>query len=302
MQLAPIPQSLLDLMARIGPNWADDVGGHIAMMTEAFSAVLRNSPDPGITVARDIAYGAHERQRLDIYAMPGAGAPPRPALLFVHGGAFVKGDRDKTPEIYSNVLRYFAPRGFVGVNIGYRLADAASYPGATVDIAAAVGWVKENAPAWNIDAGRIFLMGHSAGGAHVASYAFDRRHQPPDGHGLAGLIVVSGRVRPDVMRENPNAAKVKAYYGEDTGRYDDYAAASHVAADSVPTFVAWAEYENPLIDLHCAELVHRLAQAKRRSPPVVWLAGHNHTSSIAHINTADERFARQILEFMNDPK
>jgi hypothetical protein len=58
-----------------------------------------------------------------------------------------------------------------------------------------------------------------------------------------------------------------------------------VGANAVPTFIAWAEFENPLIDVHCAELAFRLAQAKRRSPPLLWLRGHNHTSAIGHINT-----------------
>jgi hypothetical protein len=66
----------------------------------------------------------------------------------------------------------------------------------------------------------------------------------------------------------------------------------------VPTFVAWGEFENPLLDVHCAELVFRLAEAKKRSPPVFWLKGHNHTSTIAHVGTSDEALGRKVLEFI----
>jgi hypothetical protein len=62
--------------------------------------------------------------------------------------------------------------------------------------------------------------------------------------------------------------------------------------------IAVAEFENPLLDVHCAELFHRLATAKRRAPRMVWLAGHNHTSVIAHFNTAEDRLGREILEFI----
>jgi len=301
--LPVIPDDLWTEMQRIGPVWGQDIGAHIARMTEAFSDILATAPLADVTRQVDIPYGQHPRQMLDIFLGPGARTSDKaPAVLFVHGGAFVKGNRNKTPEIYSNVLRYFATRGLVGVNIGYRLADTATYPGASEDIAKAVAWVRAQSDTLGIDRDRIFLMAHSAGGAHAASYAYNRRLHPAEGPGLAGLIVVSGRVRADVLPDNPNAAKVVAYYGPDPAVLDEASAVTHVSQDSIATFVAWAEFENPLIDLHCAELVHALAQAKRRSPPVVWLRGHNHTSAIAHINTADERLAQEILAFIANPR
>ena len=71
---------------------------------------------------------------------------------------------------------------------------------------------------------------------------------------------------------------------------------------SVPTFVGFAEYENPLIDLHCSELVFRLAAAKGHAPRLMRLPGHNHTSIIAHFNTADDALGREILEFIRTGK
>jgi acetyl esterase/lipase len=153
-----------------------------------------------------------------------------------------------------------------------------------------------------VDPSRIFLMGHSAGGAHTASYAYDRRLHPAGGPGIAGLIVISGRVRADNRADNPNARKVEAYYGTDASRFDDVSAVSHVDAESVPTFIAMAEYENPLIDVYCTELAYRLAAAKRRAPPLLWLKGHNHTSMIAHINTAEDVLGRAMLAFIDAPR
>jgi acetyl esterase len=115
--------------------------------------------------------------------------------------------------------------------------------------------------------------------------------------------VLSGRVRADNRPENPNANKVVAYYETtDQAKLDDVSPVSHVGPNSVPTLVGWGEYENPLLDVHCAELVFHLAAAKKRSPPVIWLRGHNHTSTIAHIGTADEELAQAILAFIADPR
>jgi acetyl esterase/lipase len=295
-----IPNELRDLMAEIGPQWSP--AAHVKLMLEKFSAVHRAAPERPIQVKTDISYGAHPRQQFDIY-LPDDRRRDRAAILFVHGGAFLDGHRNRTDQIYANVLRYFAVNGVVGINIGYRLADDTRYPGATDDVGAVVAWARQHAADIGIDRSRIFLMGHSAGAAHTGSYAYDKRRQPAAGPGLAGHIVVSGRVRAETLPENPNARKVVAYYGtDDASALTEMSPVTHVGADSVATFIAWSEFENPLIDMHCTELAFRLAQAKRRSPPLMWLRGHNHTSAIAHINTAEDVLGRAMLDFIDRPR
>jgi acetyl esterase len=295
-----IPRDLRALMAEIGPRWGSAVSANVKLMVEEFTRVHQQVPKAGVDVTRDIAYGLHPRQMLDIYEPNGAGKL-RPAVLFVHGGAFVDGNRNRTDQIYANVSYYFARHGIVGVNLGYRLAPEARYPEASRDIGAAVQWTKAHAADFGIDPSRLFLMGHSAGAAHVASYAYERRLHPKGGPGIAGLIVVSGRVRADNLSENPNAKKVEAYYGTDAARYEEVSPVCHADPESVPTLVAWSEYENPLLDVYCSELVYRLARAKRRAPPVVWLKGHNHASMIAHINLAEDVLGQAMRDFITHP-
>ncbi len=302
MGMAPeIPLSLRTLMAEIGPRWGVSVSAHVKLMVEEFSAVHRLDPRSDIEVRRDIAYGAHPRQQLDVY-LPRDHAKDRPAAIFVHGGAFVDGHRNRTGEIYSNIPVYFARHGIAGINVGYRLAPEAQFPSASRDIGAALAWVRDHASEFGIDPARLFLMGHSAGGAHAGTYAYDSRVHSQAGPGIAGLIIVSGRVRADNLAENPNARKVETYYGTDAARFDECSPVTHVSAQSVPTFVAWGEYENPLIDVYCAELVYRLAAAKRRGPPMVWLKGHNHTSTIGHIGTTEDTLGAAIRAFIWDPR
>jgi len=293
--LPEIPADLRGLMAEIGPRWATDAKGHIRLMIEKFTEVLKAAPREGISV-ETVRYGAHERQQFEVFQP--AGGRAKPGLIFVHGGAFTEGSRHRSSEIYANVLTYFARHDVVGVNAGYRLAPDACYPEATRDLAAIVRWMRENAARLNVDPGRIFLMGHSAGGAHVGSYAYDARHQPAEGHGLAGVLIISGRMRADARPENPNASRVAAYYGTDIGRYDDVSPVTHIDARSPPTFIACAEFENPLIDVYCFELAYRLSAAKGRAPPFAWMKGHNHTSIIGHFNTAEDTLGRACLDFI----
>jgi len=298
--MAVIPSDLRALMAEIGPRWGAATSANVRRMVEEFTRVHEAVPKTGIAESRDLAYGAHPRQRLDIYA-PSDPGKTRAAVLFVHGGAFTEGDRNRSPEIYANVGRYFARHGILGVNIGYRLAPEIRYPDGSRDVGAAVAWIRTNARDFSVDPTRIFLMGHSAGAAHAATYAYERRLHPAEGSGLAGLIVVSGRVRADNLAENPNAARVEAYYGKDSAAYDRCSPVAQVDAQSVPTFVGWSEFENPLLDVYCAELVHRLAVAKRRSPPVAWLRGHNHTSIVAHIGLDEDVLGAAIRTFIENP-
>jgi acetyl esterase/lipase len=297
-----IPPTLRALMAEVGPRWGTNPAAHVKLMVEQFSEVLKQAPKDGVTVRRNIAYGAHPRQYFDLFT-PKDDAQLRPAVVFVHGGAFLDGHPNRSEEIYANVLHYFARHGTVGINMGYRLAGDAKFPGATQDIASVIAWVRGHAQEIGVDPSRIFLMGHSAGAAHAGSYAYDKRRQPASGPGIAGFIVVSGRVRVETLAENPNGHKVATYYEtSDPEKLDDLSPVSHVRADSVPTFVAWGEYENPLLDLHCAELVYRLSAARRHSPPTLWLRGHNHASTIAHINTSEDDLGRAMLDFIANPR
>lgn len=291
----PIPRHLREMMLELGPKWGSNIRAYTKLQSEAFSEVLAGAPKEGVET-RDVAYGAHPRQVLDVFAPRGASGAP--VVLFAHGGAFIEGNKDRTPEIYANVGWYFARQGVVMINMEYRLAPEFKYPSGVVDVAAAVAWARANIVRFGGDPERIFLFGHSAGAAHVGCYAYDARFHPGGRSGVAGLVVVSGRVRIDNLPENPNAKNVEAYFGTDVANMQAGSVVAHVHAGVMPTMVAMAEYENPLIDVYCLELAHRLADARRRAPRVVWLAGHNHNSSIAHFNTADELLGSAILEFM----
>ena len=300
-----IPVALKQLMAEIGPRWASTgaVAANVALMCKEFAKVLVDAPKDGVEVGLDIAYGDDPRQRLDVFrpdAARSSGKAAMPIVVFVHGGAFVEGDRNRNDEIYANVLYYFARHDIVGINMEYRLAPAHVYPSGTVDVGLAVAWARAHAAEIGGDPDQVFVMGHSAGGAHAASYAYDTQFHPAQGVGIRGLILVSGRVRAENRPENPNARKVEAYYGNDVEVMNAHSAVTSARADSVPTFIAFAEFENPLIDVHSLELASRLAQLQGRAPRVLSLRGHNHTSIVAHMNTSEDLLGTEILAFIND--
>ena len=293
-----IPEDLRRLMAKVGPKWATNVPGHVKLMVESFSAVLAQCPKDGISVQREVPYGAHDRQVLDVYSP--ANPKGAPVVVFVHGGAFTDGEKDRSPEVYSNVSIWFARHGIVGINMEYRSAPSAPYPAGTEDVKLACQWVEKNAASLGVDMKRLFVFGHSAGAAHSAAYAYGAEGSE-GGPKVAGSIVVSGRVRADNLATNPNARKVEAYYGTDSSLFEERSALHLAGKDSVPTFIAIAEYENPLLDVYCLELAHRLGAANGKAPRFMQLWGHNHTSIIAHLNTAEDVLGNALVEFVRNP-
>ncbi|QHE92637.1 alpha/beta hydrolase fold domain-containing protein [Pandoraea fibrosis] len=292
-------------MRALGPRWAQDIAAGRRAVLETYTPLLARLPVEGYTVVRDVAYGPHARHRLDVYRptlVPAAGSPA-PVVVFVHGGGFVRGDMNANAQIYGNVPRYFARHGCVAVNAEYRLAPEAPFPGGAQDVAAAMRWVHahldEYAGEGGVDLSRIVLIGHSAGGSHVASYLCDPRVRPAQPE-VAGAVLISARLRADVLPDNPNAPGVVAYYGDDPVRHASDAPMAHADAMPVPVMTVIAEFENPHLDTYALEFCHRLAQRDGRAPRLRQVRDHNHTSVVAHIDSGDDSLGREILQFLHE--
>jgi acetyl esterase/lipase len=293
--LGNLPELARRTLAEIGPVWGRDIARHRDLVLQTYRPLLAAAPKTGVSVTRDIPYGTHPRQVLDVYRHRYAADVP--VVVFVHGGAFVRGDKDIDGEVYANVLYYFARHRYLGVNIEYRRAPEFGYPSGAQDVAAAIAWVRAHAAEHGGDPERIFLIGHSAGGTHVASYAYDRAaiaSHPP----VSGLVLLSSRLRVDALPGNPNAEGVRAYFGTDESKYEQLSPLAHGAHSPLPVFIAIAEYENPYLDVYGAELFYRIAAARGRAPRFLRLPRHNHISLVAHLNTEEDILGSEIRDFL----
>ncbi|RDU96709.1 alpha/beta hydrolase [Trinickia dinghuensis] len=307
--LGNLPAETRDDFARIGPVWGRDINAHRDLVIDAYSPLLAAAARDGGTceLAREIAYGAHARQRLDVFASARTRAEGgADVVLFVHGGAFVRGRKSVNGLIYDNVSRWFARRGCVAINIEYRLAPEAPYPAGAEDVAAALEWTRAHAAAFGGDARRVFLVGHSAGGAHVATYLGDpvlAAKRASQGGEVAGAVLISARLVADVLPENPNAACVRAYFGDDETQHAPRSPLAHAERIGVPLMIVVAEYENPLLDTYGAAFFARVAQARQlagpAAPPLRFLRmpRHNHTSIVAHFDSGETLLGDAMLDF-----
>jgi acetyl esterase/lipase len=293
-QVALLPSEVQDALAATGAEWHRAIRPDLSATRKAFEALHAVAPKDGVAVTRDLAYGPDPRQRLDVYK-PQQGSR-LPVVIFIHGGGYVGGDK----SYYGNVTTWFARQGVLGVNATYRLAPVAKWPSATEDVSAMVKWTKDNAARFGGDPGRIFLMGHSAGATHVASYMFNKSLQPSGGPGVVGTVLMSGRYRIHYDPNDPNGRAMQAYFGEDASRYPDRSAITHIRdAVRIPVFTVIAEYELSGLDIVGAELLTGLCARDAACPRFTRLQKHNHGSEVFAFNTPDEQLGREILEFMN---
>ncbi len=297
-QVEKLPVYLQETLAQIGPVFQKDIGKTIPTTIEAFQPLLKAAPKDGVTVLRGQAYGEDPNQILDVYrptARSGA-----PVVIFVHGGAYVRGDKDGSGEAYGNISTWFARQGMLGINANYPLAPAAKWPSGAKNVGGMVAWAKANAAQFGGDPNRIVLIGHSAGATHVAGYVFDKSLQPPGGPGIAGAVLMSGRYRIDYDPADPNGRNMQAYFGADASQYANRSPITHIRDGAhAPVFIVVTEYDNPGLDVRGAELFSALCERDGACPRFVRLARHNHLSEVLAFNTPDEYLGREILDFID---
>jgi acetyl esterase/lipase len=263
--------------------------------TEALYAPLSEcEPYAGVLVQRDVAYGSDARNLLDVFK-PENDQTNRPVLLFLHGGAFMHGDRRIGNSPFNdNIAVWAARQGFLGINMTYRLAPAHAWPAAQHDIHFALAWLRANAHSLGADINCIVLMGHSAGAAHVAQYVAFPEFHVISGGGIAGAVMLSGIFDPSTAQANP---PLQAYFGSDTSLYSARSAVPGLIATDVPLLLAFAELDPP--DFHAQSQQLRAALCDAGKPVHLnQMMGHSHMSEIFSINTQDNALVILLKVFL----
>ncbi len=122
-----------------------------------------------------------------------------PAIIYLHGGGWLAGERSIGMYPWLNPL--LAAHGFVTVSVSYRLSGQAAFPAQIHDVKASVRWLRANAGQYHIDPKRIGVWGDSAGG-HLAAL-LGLTADVPVLEGNCGSLGYSSRVHAVVTRSAP---------------------------------------------------------------------------------------------------
>jgi acetyl esterase/lipase len=115
-------------------------------------------------VLTDVAYCTMDGQPqlLDLY-FPAEGGP-WPLVVYVHGGAWMRGDKSEAAGLGAALNA----EGYAVAAVNYRLYPAARFPAYIEDVQCAVRFLRAHAAEYNLDPEHFAAMGASSGGHLVA--------------------------------------------------------------------------------------------------------------------------------------
>src|SRR5215467_13984259 len=120
--------------------------------------------EPQLTVVPDVPYctGGGRPLLMDLYIPRHRNRRPTPAVLWIHGGGWERGDKNGNTGAL-----LLGNAGFVTASLFYRLSGDSPFPADIEDCKCAIRFLRANAASYGIDPGRIGVAGASAGG-HLA--------------------------------------------------------------------------------------------------------------------------------------
>lgn len=239
---------------------------------------------------RNVEYArvAGRALRLDVHVPTTARTGPRPAVIQVHGGGWVVGDKREQGR---PLIAHLVARGFVVFNVNYRLSPIATYPDHLVDIKRAIAWVREHAAEYDVDPSFVAITGGSAGGHLVAMAALTAgqpRFQPGFEaadtsvqaaiplYGIYDLTNRSARHAPGFHDMLLEPLVIKAFYADEPEKFVDASPITHVGDDAPPFFVIHGDRDTmaPLEDAR--EFVAALREVSRQPVLLAQIAGGQH--------------------------
>ncbi|HET7715808.1 MAG TPA: alpha/beta hydrolase [Bauldia sp.] len=220
----------------------------------AAEALAKHVP-AGVAGQRDLRYADAANALLDVFYPTNAGEDGKalPTVVWIHGGAFVAGDKVHV----ANYLRIVAAQGFTTVGLNYSLAPEARYPTPVEEANRALAYLKENAQSLHIDPERIFLAGDSAGAQIAAQlmnvissprYAEEMAITPAIARrALRGVVLFCGPYDPEMLADGGIfggflAVVGEAYFGTadflDDPRMEEFSIVGNITPEVPPLFIS----------------------------------------------------------------
>ncbi len=232
----------------------------------------------------DLAYGPLPDEKLDL-CLPKGRMETRPAVVLIHGGGWVAGDKQEFDELCLLLARH----GFVAASVRYRLAvssvPATYWPAQVVDVQLAVRWLRALASSLQVDPRRICAWGDSAGGhlavylgTHETVHAGDGQAYRALGEATNVSCVVDefGPVDLTASKDAPLAGDLLTLFGGTTydqnpELYRDFSPVFSITPQSAPMLIVQGTQDTLVPPTQSAELQQTLHQ---HHVPVWYLSYH----------------------------
>lgn len=254
--------------------------------------------DHRVQVVRDIPFarGLGRDLHLDLVLPrdPDRRAGGAPVLLHVHGGAWVVGFKDRQGM---PLMTHLAARGWVCVNIDYRLSPMATFPDHLVDVKKGLAWIRANIADHGGDPDFVVVTGGSAG-AHLTTLtaltANDPEYQPGfeevdtsvraaiPFYGIYDFTNRLGHMPDRWVSDFLAPLVMKTGLEDDPEAYRKASPLDRVHADAPPFLVVHGTRDNlsPIEDAR--EFVARLSAVSRNPVAYIEVPGGHHAFDVFH--------------------
>lgn len=235
-------------------------------------------------------------QVADVY-MPPAGdiehQPKYPAILAIHGGAWVAGDK----RFDALHCRKLAEQGYVVMAINYRLAPKHKHPAQIDDCREALRWLSDHAQEYHIASDKLGVWGYSAGGHLAALLSTDRKSEDP-----SIKVCVAGGAPVDLRMIPEDSRALSGFMGGTRRKLGElYLKASpieHVTADDPPMLLYHGDADE-LVPISYASKMHQKLQQAGVDCEYMVLPGRSHIMAFVDtrgINRSIEFFDRYLKD------
>lgn len=228
---------------------------------------------------------------LDVYAPRERTVRRSPLLVYVHGGGWILGYRDRQGL---PLMHEMAARGWVGMNPGYRLSPWATFPDHLVDVKRAIAWAREHAEELGADPSFVAVAGGSAGGhlATLAALTGDRTDLQPGFEdadcsvqaciSFYGVYDFTNRFgnHTEEMMEHLERNVMKAAFDEDPDRYRLASPFDQIRPDAPPFLVIHGERDSFISFDEAQRFAEELRKVSRSPVVDVGLPGAQHAFDI----------------------
>jgi acetyl esterase/lipase len=268
--------------------WMAAVAAIAGLALYVWTSGLAQQPRPQFRSESDVVFASVGDVTLKAdLALPGEGSGPFPAVVCLHGGGWVSGDRKQM----ARTIEVLARRGYVAMAPDYRLAPAHRFPACVEDCKAAVRWLRASAGKYHIDPNRIGAVGLSAGGHLACMLAVTT---PGDGlEGSGGNSDRNSAVQAVVSLAGPTDLTSEELWtkevlernlepllgGSPQAKADLYRKASpmHYSPSSPPPLLLIHGSDDPVVPLRQANALADRLRARGASASVLVLDGEGHT-------------------------
>jgi acetyl esterase/lipase len=290
----------------------------VAQAIQTVSPVPFNEPQQGSVTFDSSKTGSAEKEitycqmdgvdlKMDVYYPDQYSARPWPVVMYVHGGAWQKGDKNEGAG--SRAIPALRASGFLVVAVDYRLAPTYKFPAQIEDVQCAVRSLRANASRFHLDPEKIGVWGGSAGG-HLVALLGTAANKPEWKVGeyldqssrVQAVVDMFGPADLSVEFDTSNFQTARVVFGARNGSDPKLINASpvnYVDSTDAPFLILHGDQDN-VVPLEQSQLLFKQLQQYGVESKLVIVQGAGHgfvRAGDQPINPGLSEINRQIVEF-----